>query len=260
MVVPEKRRLEIKEIIKKDKSVSVADLSRSYKVSELTIRRDLKKLEDTGFLEKVHGGAIARGSRLASDPDYMDDMKLNRRQKEKIAEEAARRISDRDIVIIESGTTCQELVHNLELKEDLIIFTASIPIAYELWKRALNRSDMEVNICGGLVELKSNALIGSQATNYFQNISADIAFIGAIAVSVSKGTISTNSQLDADVTRAIAANSRKIILLADSSKFENTGYITTLPLSSFDEIITDKGLDKKTVSSLKKLGIKTTIV
>ena len=63
MVVPEKRRLEIKEIIKKDESVSVADLSKSFKVSELTIRRDLKKLEDTGFLEKVHGGAIARGSR-----------------------------------------------------------------------------------------------------------------------------------------------------------------------------------------------------
>ena len=255
MGVPEKRRLEIKKLLKLDESVSVGKLAERFDVSEITIRRDLNKLEGEGFLDKVHGGAMVRGLSPDSYPVYLEDIEKNIEQKEKITKYASSYIKDGLAIIIESGTTCQELTYHLKEKKNLRIFTASIPIAYELWKLALNRNDMEVNICGGLVELKSNTLIGSQATDFFKNIYADLVFIGAVAVSLDKGVISTNSQMDADVTRAIAVNTRKKILIVDSSKFKKSAYISALPLSVFDKVITDKNIDKESEAALKKLGI-----
>ncbi|MFC2159212.1 DeoR/GlpR family DNA-binding transcription regulator [Actinomycetota bacterium] len=255
MGIPEKRRLEIKKQLKQDESVSVSKLAEKFDVSEITIRRDLNKLEGEGFLHKVHGGAMSRGLSPESYPVYIEDIEKNIKQKEKIVKHASSYIEDGQAVIIESGTTCQELTYHLKEKKNLRIFTASIPIAYELWKLALNRNDMEVNICGGLVELKSNTLIGGQATDFFKNIYADIAFIGAVAVSMDKGVISTNSQLDADVTRSIAENSKKKILVVDSSKFKKSAHISALPLNIFSVVVTDRGIDKDSETALKKFKI-----
>ena len=260
MDVPEKRRLEIKKIITENESISVSNLSKLFNVSEITVRRDLQKLEKDGFLDKVHGGAIARSFKTEYDPVYLEDIKLNKDKKESIAKEAVKEINDGDAVIIESGTTCLELVYNLANKRNLAIFTASVPIAYELWKVSLNRNDLEVNICGGLIEAKSNTLIGSQATQFFQNINADVAFIGAVAISIDKGILTTHSQMDADVIRSIANNSKRKILLADSSKFKKRAHISILPLTIFNKIITDSGIDKDIAEKIRNLGIELKIV
>ena len=260
MDIPEKRRLEIKKIITKNNSISVISLAKLFNVSEITVRRDLQKLEKDGFLDKVHGGAIARRFKAEYDPVYLEDIKLNKDKKENIAKEAAKEINDGDAVIIESGTTCLELVYNLADKRNLAIFTASVPIAYELWKVSLNRNDLEVNICGGLIEAKSNTLIGSQAVQFFQNINADIAFIGAVAISIDKGILTTHSQMDADVIRSIVNNSKRKILLADSSKFKKRAHISILPLTIFNKIITDTGIDKDVADKIINLGIELKMV
>ncbi|MBM3705564.1 MAG: DeoR/GlpR transcriptional regulator [Actinobacteria bacterium] len=260
MQVPEKRRIEIKKLISENESISVSNLSKLHNVSEITIRRDLKKLEDEGFLEKVHGGAIAKLLKEEYHPIYLDDIKKNRDKKAGIAREASRLISDGDSIIIESGSTCLELVYNLEEKKNLAIFTASVPLAYELWKIALGRKDIEVNICGGLVELKSNTLIGSPAVEFFNNLSVDLAFIGTIAVSVEGGYIAASSQMDADVTKSIINNSRKIVLLADSSKFNNKAYVKAAPLEKINVLITDSGIEKKTAQRLRSMNIVLKIV
>jgi len=124
----------------------------------------------------------------------------------------------------------------------------------------LTRNDIEVNICGGMIETKSNTLIGSQATHFFKNINAEIAFIGAVAISADKGVITTNSQLDVDVIRAMAENSNKRILLADSSKFYKNAYITALPLNIFDEIITDSDIGTDVKKKINTLGVNLKIV
>jgi len=256
MDVPEKRRIEIKKQLEKNQSLSVANLARIFNVSEITIRRDLARLQDRGFLEKVHGGAIAKVSKEEYLPVYLDDIKLHREEKIRIAKSAAELISDGDSIIIESGTTCLELVNNIRNKKNLVIFTASVPLAYELWKISLNRSDLEVNICGGLIESKSNTLIGSQAVQFFNNISAKLAFIGAIAISADEGYVVTSSQMDADVTRAIVNSSRRRILIADSSKFSKTAHIKVFPLTVLEMVITDSKLDKKILNKLKRTGVK----
>jgi DeoR/GlpR family transcriptional regulator of sugar metabolism len=259
MDVPEKRRIEIKNILDNNQSISVGNLSKLFKVSEITIRRDLTKLDEEGSLEKVHGGAIAKAFKEEYHPIYIEDIKQNKEKKERIAREAAKLVSDGSSIILESGTTCLEIVYNLSEKKNLAVFTASVPLAYELWKIALGRTDFEVNICGGLIEAKSNTLIGSSAVQYFNNISADITFMGAVAVSVQQGYVTTSSQMDADVTRAIVKNSRRLILVADSSKFTQNAHIKVFPLSALEAVITDSDIDKKTANEIKKMGLKMTL-
>ncbi len=255
MDVPEKRRIEIKNLLVKNHSISVSNLSKLFGVSEITIRRDLKILEDEGFLEKVHGGAITKLLKEEHHPIYMEDIYRNKDKKAIIGRAASELIMDGDSVVIESGTTCLELIYNLENKKNLAIFTASVPLAYELWKIALNRTDIEINICGGLIETKSNTLIGSQAVQFFNNINADIAFIGTVAVDVEKGFITAFSQMDSDVTKSIINNSRKKVLLVDSTKFFQKAHIKVVPLNRFEVIVTDNGIDNKVKSKIISMGI-----
>ena len=260
MDIPENRRREIKKILFENKSMSIKNLAKMLNISEITVRRDLIKLENEGFLDKVHGGAMVKNLDTYYDPVYLKDIKLNKKQKEMIGREAAKRIHDGDGIIIETGTTCQELVYNLEDKKNLTIFTTSIPIANELWKLTLNRTDITLNISGGSMEAKSGSLIGSQAVNYFQNINADIAFLSGPAVLADKGVIATNSHFDAELMISIMNNSKKKILLADSSKFKKNALITVLPLTEFDEIITDSGIENNISNKIMEMGIKLTIV
>jgi DeoR/GlpR family transcriptional regulator of sugar metabolism len=260
MGIPEKRRLEIRKAIADNGSLSVSSLANIFKVSELTIRRDLNKLEQEGHLEKVHGGAILKDTSVEYDPVYLKDIKLFKKEKEKISVEAAKRIKDNNVIIIESGTTCLRLVNHIGNKNSLTVFSASVPIVYELWKNSSKFMDLDINICGGLIEKKSNTLIGSQAVNYFNNINADIAFISAVGISIEKMNILTNSQLDADVTQSIIQCSKKNILLVDSSKFLKKARYAAASLKSFDEIITDSSIDSKILGKIKKNSIKVTLV
>jgi len=257
--IPDKRRFEIKKLLIENSSVSVSNLAKIFNVSELTIRRDLKRLEEEGFIERVHGGALLNNMKSELTPVFIKDLNQYKEEKKKIAKEAAKRVSNGNAIILESGTSCLEVVYNLENVHDIFIYTASVPIAYELWKIALNRRDIQVNICGGQIEIHSNTLIGSQAVNFFKNIHADVAFIGAVAVSEKLG-LTTNSILDAEVTRSIIESSKKVILLADSSKFGKNGHISIMPLENLFEIITDNNIEKNIASSIKKRGIKITIV
>ena len=260
MDIPEKRRLEINKLIADNGSSSVSDLANIFKVSELTIRRDLSKLEQEGHLEKVHGGAILKDTAIEYSPVYLEDIKLFKKEKDKISMEAAKRIKDNDAIIIESGTTCLRLVNHIKNINSLSVFCASVPIVYELWKKSDKFKDLEINICGGLIHKKSNTLIGSQAVDYFKNINANIAFISPVAISIEKMNILTNNQMDADVTKSIMKSSKRNILLSDSSKFlKNARYVVT-SLKSFDEIITDSGINSKILKEANKKNIKITVV
>ena len=151
-------------------------------------------------------------------------------------------------------------MNHIQKINSLTVFSASVPIAYELWKKSSKFKDLEINICGGLIEKKSNTLIGSQAVNYFKNISADISFIGGVGVSIEKMNILADSQLDADVTKSIIQCSRKNILLVDSSKFLRSARYAITSLKSFDEIITDSGINSEILREARKKNIKVTVV
>lgn len=258
MRLPEKRIIELKKLIQREKTVSVDRISDLLGISNITARRDLARLHSEGFLTKVHGGAIYKGM-LEPEPIFNERINLFTDEKERIAQEAAKRINDRDTIIIESGSTCLGLVKYLIDKKNIKVSTAGIPIANELWKLLYVKNDMEVSVCGGIIRTGSNIYIGPHAVNYFKGINVDKAFIGAVAISIDKG-ISTATQYDRELILTITNSARETILLCDSSKFGSYSYINVMPLSRLAEIITDSKISHDILTKIKKMGVKITLV
>ncbi|MFC2145396.1 DeoR/GlpR family DNA-binding transcription regulator [Actinomycetota bacterium] len=263
MKIPEQRVIKLKQLFKKEKIMTVEEACRNFNVSPLTIRRDITKLEKEGFLRKVHGGAIyneiIRENIIESLPNFSKQYKLFKKEKNRIGKEASKRIKDNYSITLESGSTCLSVVKYLKAKNNLKVSTAGISIQLELWKLSLIKRDINIGVCGGIINSSSSIFTGPHALNFFNIINNNIAFISGTAVSVKKG-ISTASIEDSEITRAVAKSANKVILLADSSKFEKYSFINVMALKELDEIITDKNIDQDIVTDIKKMGIKITIV
>lgn len=258
MRLPEKRIIEIKELIKKEKTVSVERISQVFNISPLTVRRDLARLDSEGFLNKVHGGAVYRGI-LESEPVFNDRIKLYTEEKDRIAKEAAKRIDDNDTIILESGSTCLRVVNYLSDKKNLQVSTAGIPIAIELWRLMSFKKDIEVSVSGGIVRPGSGIYLGPHAVSYFRSINVDKVFIGAVGVSPEKG-ITTATQYDSELVKSMVESAKKKILICDSSKFGVDSYVNVITLDKLDEIITDKNIDDLVLKKIKSMGVKITCV
>ncbi|MBN1298924.1 MAG: DeoR/GlpR transcriptional regulator [Actinobacteria bacterium] len=258
MKIPEKRRIEIKELVQKEKSVSVEKIAEVFGISVITVRRDLEKLQEQGYITKVHGGAIIKSS-FTYEPVFEIQKELYRDEKSRIASEAAKRINDGDSIIIESGSTCLAMVKFLTEKKNLRISTAGVSVANELLKLVQVNKDFEVSACGGIIREGSSTYVGPHAVSYFKNLNVDISFIGAVAISLTKG-LSTATQFDAEIVKAVTDCAKKVIVLTDSSKFHKESYINFLPFENITEIITDSNIEPKTADSFTRLGVKLTIV
>jgi len=258
MKIPEKRLIEINELIQKENIVSVEQLSGILKVSTTTIRRDLFKLDKEGLINKVHGGAVSKEV-LEPEPIFNEVKNLHHEEKIRIANEASKRINNGEIIMIDSGTTCLEIIRFLITKKDLKVVTDGIFTSIELYKLLRKRKDIKVIVCGGEVKLEYGTYSGSYAVAFFDQINIKKAFIGAAAVSIDKG-ISTAKQYIYNLVRALRRNSKELILLCDSSKFETFSLINILSLSEIDEIITDNNLSYEIVKKIRKIGTKITLV
>ena len=258
MRIPEKRIIDIKNLIRKEKVVTVERISKLFGISPITVRRDLGRLHEEGFINKVHGGAVFKDA-LEPEPVFTRQIKLLQDEKSAIVKEAVKRIKDGDTIILESGSTCLAMIRYLIDKKNIKVSTAGIPVANELWKLSMVKRDMEVSVCGGILRPDASTLIGPYAIEYFRSINADIAFLSAVGISSDKG-VSTATQFDAELMRTIMKSAKKAILISDSTKFGKYSYVNVAPLRDFHEIITDKGLDDKIYVELKKKGINVTLV
>ncbi|MBM3709275.1 MAG: DeoR/GlpR transcriptional regulator [Actinobacteria bacterium] len=256
--MPEKRLSKMKEIIEKEEMVTVKRLSELFKITYLTVRRDLKKIEEEGFINKVYGGAILK-EKVDELPIFNDIKFSHKEEKERIAEEASKRIKDGDTIVLESGTTCLTIVKYLETKKNLMVHTAYIPIFIELWRLVSAKKDINIATCGGFVRTGIGTFYSTHSSNFFKTINADIAFIGALAISTDKG-ISTTNNNDAELEKSVVKCAKKVILVCDSSKFNTYSHINIIPLKEIDEIITDNNLDKDIIEEIREKEIKLTLV
>jgi len=258
MKIPEKRRIDIRELIEKETSISVEKIADVFGISFITVRRDLQKLQEQGYIKKVHGGAIIK-SGFTLEPVFEIQKELYIKEKQRIAFEAVKRINDGDSIIIESGSTCLAMVKFLTEKNNLRISTAGVSVAIELLKLVQLRKDFEACACGGIIREGSSTYVGPHAVSYFRNLNVDIAFIGSVAISFTKG-LSTATQFDAEIVKAITKCAKRVIVLADSSKFGKESYINFLPFKNITEIITDSNIKIEAKENLLRQGVRLAIV
>jgi DeoR family transcriptional regulator of aga operon len=244
-----KRHQAILELLDKDNYISVSHLSELLKVSAVTIRKDLKLLEDKGLVYRTHGGASIQNPYI-NDRHVSEKEKLNVSEKEAIAKAAAELITVNDSIMIASGTTMQYLAIAISIDGPINVTTSSLNVALELTKS----SQYSILQLGGNVRHSSFSVTGHFSHAILENISCKLLFLGADGIDVNHGCTTTSLE-EAMLNKKMMGSAQKVIVLADSSKFNRKGFGKICMLSEVDLIITDSGLNKNIQQDILDAGV-----
>ena len=250
----EERRRAILDILNRQGRVLVTELSRHFETSQVTIRKDLEILHAHGQVHRTHGGALPSRESVLEDPTLREKEKLHRREKLRIAEAAAGKVTEGQVVILDSGTTTTAIARALRDFRNLTIITNAVNVAAELAGTAV-----EVILTGGTLRKNSFSLVGPIAEETLRRLSADLLFLGVDGFDVQYG-LSTPNLLEAKVNRVMVEIAKRTIAVCDSSKFGRRSLSLIAPPSVLQEVITDRGIPKSDLRTLKQAGTEVTIV
>ncbi|MBO3745579.1 DeoR/GlpR transcriptional regulator [Streptosporangiaceae bacterium NEAU-GS5] len=237
MLAPQRQQA-ILDLIRANGAVRVGDLVREFGVSDMTIRRDLEVLSDRGLVAKVHGGATAMSAGSTQEPGFAAKSVQQRAEKEAIARHAAGLVSPGTAVALSAGTTTWTLAHHLIDTPALTVVTNSIRVA-EVFYRS-GRGDQTVVLTGG-IRTPSDALVGPVAVAAIRLLNVDLLLLGVHGMSTHAG-FTTPNLMEAETDRALVAAARRLVVLADHTKWETIGISTIAELGDADLLITDAGL------------------
>lgn len=247
------RRVIILEELEKKGQVDVSSLSKALKVSEVTIRNDLRRLEQKNALIRARGGAI-KIDRVGMDFTISDKNKQNFVQKKRIGKAAANLIEPGDTIILDSGTTTMEIAKNLGTVGELTVITNAMNIANQLAEHAR----VNVIIPGGSLRKNSLSLIGPTAEESFKNYFCDKLFLAVDGLSVTHG-LSTPNVEEAHLNRVMIAISKQVIVVADSTKFHKRSFAFIANTNDIDVLVTDEGIPEEDQKKLENAGIKVVV-
>ena len=240
--------------LKKEGRVNVLDLCRDMQVSSVTMRKDLKMLEDKNLLFRTHGGATYSNPYTA-DRHVNEKEKIHASEKDRIGMRAAGLIEPDDCIIIASRTTVLSLARHIRSGEKLTVVTAALNVATELNRHP----DIEVIVLGGVLRKSSSSGTGLHAERVLDDFSCNKLFLGVDGIDPEFGLTTTHIQ-EAQLNRKMIACSQKTIVLADSSKFGKRGFGRICGLEEIDQVITDEGISPHMMELLQNQGVAVTIV
>lgn len=243
----------LKQLEERD-SVDVQSLCEVLNVSAVTIRKDLKLLEDKGLLFRTHGGA-SRINPYIRDRNVQEKALLFAPEKEKIAATAASLIVENDSVVIASGTSMVALARAIIPKESLTVITSALNVALELMS---NRDIHVIQLCGKIRQ-SSASVIGQEAIEFLKNVACSKVFLGADGIDLDFG-VTTTSLDEAHLNRQMIQSSEETIVLVDSSKFSRKGFGKICDFELVSKIITDTRIPDKVVSRIEEMGVEVIVV
>lgn len=233
------RQAKIMERVREEGAVRVADLVRDLGVSDMTVRRDLEILDGRGLLEKVHGGATAMAGSASFEPGFAVKSSLEQAEKNAIAAAAVGLVEPGMVIGVSAGTTTYALAQRLVGVAGLTVVTNSIPVAEVLHQTG--QADQTIILTGGM-RTPSNALVGPFAVAALRTVHVDIVFVGVHGMDTRSGFTCPNL-LEAETDRALINAGRRLVVVADHSKWGVIGISSIARLDQADVLITDAGLD-----------------
>lgn len=248
-MLPNQRREKILELIREDGHAKVLDLSRIFKVTEVTIRQDLEKLENEGSITREHGGAYLKNMDL-NVRNFSLQNQDNLAQKVMIARKALEFIEDGDTIILDSGSTTTELAKIITGFRNLTVITNALNIGLILGAEP----GINVILTGGEFKAPTLSLTGQKAADFFQNLHVDKLFLATAGVSLKSG-LTYPGISDICVKRAMIESANVTYLLADSSKIGKKAFASLGALSLINYLITDSGIRKEDIEWLKSYEV-----
>jgi DeoR family transcriptional regulator of aga operon len=234
----------------------VADASTLLGVSEVTVRGDLTALEAADLVVRVHGGAMPHGSVAVAgaEPTFEQALSLASDSKRAIGELAASLVSSGQSVILDVGSTALAVAEALVRRTDLMdvaVITNGLSIALAL-EAAMPR--FTVVVTGGTLRPLQHSLVNPSASEFFESVHADIAFIGCNGIDPDRGVTNLNFP-EAEVKRRMLQSSSRHILIADGSKLGQAHLGVIGPVSDFHELVTGGELPKEIAEVLRARGL-----
>lgn len=245
----EERRQHVLAQIQKDGRVLVAELSDALGISRITIRKDLDNLEGRGLVQRTHGGALAPHVTTLMDLTLKEKQLRRLKEKQRIAEAAAKLVHDGQCILLDSGTTTTAVAQSLRRFNRLTIITNAVNIASELAS-----TEFEVILIGGALRKNSFSLVGPLAEEMLSEIHADILFLGVDGFDSTVG-LTTPNVLESRVNRAMVKASRRVVAVCDSTKFNRRSLALIVPPSAIHTVITDNQISEQDVETLHSSGI-----
>ncbi len=252
MTIAERHQIILNKL-KKEGFVSVADLSREMDVTTVTVRKDLKLLEEKGLLFRSHGSATPV-SPFVTDLPVDEKTLMQVEEKAEIASMATEMINEGDAIIIGSGTTMLALAKALPKNIRLTVITAAMNVSIVL----LDHPNIEIIQLGGVVRKSSSSVVGHNAEDMLKDFACNKLFLGVDGISPEFG-LTTSNMMEAHLNARMIKSAQKTIVLTDSSKFGKKGFGKICDMEEVDIVVTDEGIPEALKHQLEETGIKVCI-
>ncbi|GHV85234.1 DeoR family transcriptional regulator [Spirochaetia bacterium] len=243
------RQNAIRDILHREKAVSITHLSGRFATSTASIRRDLEKLEQQGLVKRTYGGAVLIEGLTEEIPLLVREI-AQKEAKQKIAGTAARFIADQDTIFMDSSTTTKELTNFLSDKKNLTVITNGIRAMTDL----AQQENVDVYGISGKLRKPSLSMVGNQAETNVTNYWGAKLFFSCTGMWISHGAMDY-SDAEAEVRKKMMSVSQEIVLLCDHTKFDRPAFYKICPFSQINILITDQKLSPQWETLLQQSGV-----
>ncbi|MEW5785716.1 MAG: DeoR/GlpR family DNA-binding transcription regulator [Bacillota bacterium] len=256
--LPYLRRKKIIDILGHNQYADVSNLSNLFNVSEMTIRRDLEKLEKEGEVIRIYGGAQLK-TKKSYEGTIEERLNVNKSEKAALAKKAAGLIEDGDVISFDASTTALEISKLIKTKKKLTVITNNISIAIEL----SDATDITVILLGGFLRRISLSLVGAAQRKVLESMYIDKAFISSKALSLEQGLTDATVE-EGEAKQAMIERSNKVFVVVDRTKLGKVAFFQVCGKETIDKIITDSlepftREQEKCVNGFRELGVEVII-
>lgn len=256
----DRRAKEILRLLLHHGKTSIDELTLLLKMSPASIRRDLVRLEERGLVHRTHGGVMLAGQAVYEpfrfDADFSVREERFTREKQRIAQAAANLVQENETVGFTAGTTTTLVARSLPHRKNLHIITNAVNIGMEL----SSTEGLDITLTGGRMRWQGAfSLIGPAAIESLSVVVMDRVFVGVCGVDAHRGATTIQAE-EAAVFRAMARQSKQVVVVADSSKIGMVSPVIICPANKIDVLITDEGVPEDAVAAFEDAGVQVVCV
>jgi DeoR/GlpR family transcriptional regulator of sugar metabolism len=247
-MLPAERHVRIVSILEDKGVINIEALSDTFGVSRNTVRRDLRRLEEQGLLRLTHGGAVATNQVPMGRPvQERADLYVDQRQR--IGATAAKLVREGDSVLLDAGTTTEQIALHLKPKSSITVITNALNVAAAL---APARGITTV-VIGGILNNVTGCTAGFHAEQFLYRFHVNKAFISAGGVT--EETAYNTNAFEVQMKQEMMDAADEAVLVVSSNKIGATSLAAVCPVSEFSALVTDDQADERILSKIRALGV-----